>query len=142
MQNPDSKLAHFSVNNDINPAACYYACSPSIEDEDGLKKCQITILKHIQEKQKDIYNSFEKDKNTWLKRFLLGLASQYLCAPPLRDSNRFDEEMKFLYYRGVEVLNEFFEMMRILTLSQKVVTPEVLEKLMESGYTLKKEEAL
>ena len=98
-----------------------------------VKKCQKSILLHIQECQRDLYKSkgFERDLITWRKRFLLGLASQYLCAPPLRDSDRFHEEMKFLYYRGVEILNEFFDMTGIFTLSQRLITPDVIKLLDE-----------
>jgi hypothetical protein len=132
VQNPGSKLAHFSVNSDINPGGCYYVCTPSIEDPGGLKTCQSLILKHIQEQQQGIYSHFEKKQNTWLNRFLLGLSSQYLCAPPLRDSSRFHGEMKFLYYRGVEILNEFFERMRVFTRNLKIVTPEVEQTLFKT----------
>lgn len=127
-KNPYSKAAHFAVNPGFDPNNCYYVCSPSLESR-GMRECQKTILKHIHKNQKQLYNRLESNQNNWLNRFVFSLARQYLGAPPYRDSERFHDEMKFLYYRGVEILNEFCEIMGIVEHRQKLITPEVKEAL-------------
>ncbi len=120
---PDSKCAHFYVNEGINPDACYYVCSPSLDDPVGIKSCQQEIVQHLEEEKRDvnsIYNKIEEDKDKWRYRFLLGLARQYLGAPPYRDSARFHDEMKFLYYRGVEILNEFCERTKLIESRKRI----------------------
>ncbi|MBL7204169.1 MAG: hypothetical protein ISS63_07550 [Desulfobacteraceae bacterium] len=120
----NSKSAHFYVNEGIRPDACFYVCSPSLEDPKGIKSCQKVITDFIdsQNKNAGVYSrtEIERDPKSWRNRFLLGLAKQYLGAPPYRDNERFHDEMKFFYYRGVEILNEFCERMSIIEHRQRI----------------------
>lgn len=107
-KNEGASCAHFETNKGIDPNGCYYICAPSL---DKMTSSQTRILTHLQQQQETVYATVEQKPDNWRARFLLGLATQYLGAPPFRDSPQFQYEMKFLYYRGVEVLNEFCERM-------------------------------
>jgi len=120
-QHPESRCAHFDVNKGADPTRCFYGCSPAL---DAMATCVKTIIGHIEQQlaSDGVYSEVDT-KESAHRRLLLLLAGQYLGAPPFRDSLRFDDEMKLLYYRGVEVLNEFCELMDLLPRMGRVLPP-------------------
>lgn len=104
-QHPESRCAHFSVNEGTDPTRCYYVCSPALND---MAECRQAILKRlmVETGRGGVYTQIDSAEAVF-PRLLLHLAGQYIGAPPFRDSDRFHDEMKLLYYRGVEILNEF-----------------------------------
>ncbi len=119
-QHPDSACAHFDVNEGTEPTGCFYVCSPALGD---MEQCRFAIINWIEEQvcQAGAYAGIDTVASM-RPRLLLRLAGQYLGAPPYRDSARFDAEMKLLYYRGVEILNEFCEIMGLLPRKERVLT--------------------